>query len=85
MKPLDTSATPRRRNKFPSRYPIDVSKTVWFYEERGHIKVIAELKTKTMPGGAEQHLGTTHSAIPFRLLCRAVDRYRKFKAKRRGK
>jgi hypothetical protein len=60
----------------------------WFYEERGHIKVVAQLKTKTVitdKGVTEDYLGTTHTAIPFKLLCRVVDRYRKHKAKRRKK
>ena len=72
----------KKPEKFPSRFPIDVSKTAWFYEERGHIKVIAELSTKTMPTGEVRHLGTTHTAIPFRLLCRVVDRYRRAKRAR---
>lgn len=63
--------------KYPSRQPIDVSASAWFYEERGRIDVIAELKTVTTPGGAVNYLGTTHTKIPMRLLCRVVDRYRK--------
>lgn len=73
-----------RSKRFPSRYPIDISKTAWFYEERGHIKVIAELRQQTT-GQPVVYLGTTHTAIPMRLLCRVVDRYRKAKAKRRKK
>lgn len=68
--------------RFPSRQPIDINKTAWFYEDRGHIKVISDLRTQTT-GEAPRYLGTTHTSIPFKLLCRTVDRYRKFKAKRR--
>lgn len=71
----------KKPEKFPARYPIDVSKVAWFYEERGHIKVIAELRTTTT-GGGSSYLGTTHTAIPFRLLCRVVDRYRRAKRAR---
>lgn len=68
--------------KFPGRHPIDVSSTAWLYEERGHIKVIAELRTKTTGEALERYLGTTHTAIPYKVLCRIVDRYRKAKRRR---
>ncbi len=68
--------------KYPSRNPIDVSKDAWFYEEGGHVKVIAQLTTETT-GEGRRYIGTTHTSIPMKLLCRTVDRYRKAKAKRR--
>lgn len=77
-----STTTPKRRERFPARSPIDLTDTAWFYEERGHIKVIAELKQAVTGYHVPQHLGTTHTKIPMRLLCRVVDRYRR--SKRRG-
>lgn len=77
MKP--SPYTPKRE-AFPGRSPIDVGPFAWFYEARGHIKVIVQLRNNQ-----DVYQGTTHTAIPFKLLCRAVDRYRKYRAKRRTK
>jgi hypothetical protein len=74
------STDKNKGTKYPGRHPIDVSDTAWFYEERGRINVIAELK-QTTTGEATVHLGTTHTKIPMRLLCRVVDRYRRAKRK----
>lgn len=78
------SSTPPSLGKYPARHPIDISKFAWFYEERGRINVIAELRT-TATGEEPLYIGTTHTPISMRLLCRTVDRYRKYLAKRRKK
>lgn len=81
MSDRNLSTDKRKDRKYPSRHPIDLSDTAWFYEERGHIKVIAELKQIVTGYHVPQHLGTTHTKIPMRLLCRVVDRYRRAKRK----
>lgn len=80
MKVASSTDGTSKRDKFPSRQPIDISKTAWFYEDHSHIKMIVELRNKD--GG---YLATTHTRVPYKLLCRTVDRYRKAKAKRRNK
>lgn len=58
------------QGNFPSRFPIDVTPETWFYENAGSISVV-------LKGQQER--------IPLRQLAVIVDRYRKYRAKRRKK
>lgn len=69
-------AATARREKFPGREPIDVSKTVWLYEDRKRVTVVAESRSE-----AGYYQGTVQANIPMRFLCRIVDRYRRAKRK----
>lgn len=64
---------PQPQGAFPSRMPIDINDDLWMYENPGSITVVIG------------RVGVSQARIPMRKLCLIVDRYRKYRAKRRKK
>ena len=58
--------------------PTDISKTVWFYQQRKGLCVVAQLVEKD-----GTVLGTTIADIPWRRLLPAFKNYQKYKRKYR--
>lgn len=59
------------KGPFPSRYPIDVTEDLWFYEYHGSISVVMR--------------GSGQGRIPLRQLALIVDRYRTYRKRRNRK
>jgi hypothetical protein len=76
LKPLTENT---KSERFPARSPRRIDNLSWFYEERKGLFVVAE--TRLHLDG--ERVVTRQVTIPWRLLCNAVDRYRRAKAKRK--
>ena len=77
-----SSTPPQRPEKFPARSPHRIDDTAWFYEERIGVCVVAQVFVHL---GGGTHTATRQVTVSWKAMCKAVDRYRRAKAKRRKK